>query len=212
MEENPLDILGRVVKGEGEQQRTSLLLLHPPRTMSTPAPLRWGICSTGFVAFPSPKLQLTWLSSLPPPPDRLPPSPPPRRRLIPDLLLYQTSWISTKFSLDLLVDPSTRDVNDVSHVIAAVASRSVDKAAHFVEDVWKEAGVTEGKESVKLYGNYEDLYADPVRAPSSMARPSFADNLRRLSTLSTSGLLTRTTTATPTTLFRPERQFYARRA
>ncbi|KAK4699161.1 hypothetical protein P7C70_g7104, partial [Phenoliferia sp. Uapishka_3] len=75
--------------------------------------------------------------------------------------IVATGWISTKFSLDLLVDPLTRDVKDVQHVIAAVASRSTAKAGQFVDDVWKEAGVTKGKEDVKLYGSYDDIYSAP---------------------------------------------------
>lgn len=74
-------------------------------------------------------------------------------------------WISTKFSLDLLSDPLTRDVTDVKHVIGAVASRSVAKAGQFVNDVWKEAGVTTGKEAVKLYGSYDEIYASKVSSP-----------------------------------------------
>ncbi|GAA6030810.1 hypothetical protein JCM8097_008887 [Rhodosporidiobolus ruineniae] len=75
--------------------------------------------------------------------------------------ILATGWISTKFALDLLVDPSTRYVKDVKHQIVAVGSRSKDSAAKFVERVWDEAGVNEGKEDVKTYGSYEELVNDP---------------------------------------------------
>ncbi|GAA5950231.1 hypothetical protein JCM21900_003517 [Sporobolomyces salmonicolor] len=74
--------------------------------------------------------------------------------------ILATGWISTKFSLDLLVDPATRNVSDVQHQIVAVASRSKDSAAKFVDNVWEEAGVTEGKDQVKLYGSYGELFKD----------------------------------------------------
>ncbi|BGP51127.1 hypothetical protein JCM10450v2_007056 [Rhodotorula kratochvilovae] len=75
--------------------------------------------------------------------------------------ILATGWISTKFVLDLLVDPATRDVSDVKHEVVAIGSRSTESATKFVETVWKEAGVTEGKEKVKTYGSYGELYADP---------------------------------------------------
>ncbi|GJN93159.1 hypothetical protein Rhopal_006206-T1 [Rhodotorula paludigena] len=75
--------------------------------------------------------------------------------------ILATGWISNKFVLDLLVHPSTRDVSDVAHVVGAVASRSEESAASFIERTWKEAGVTEGKDAVKRYGSYQQLYDDP---------------------------------------------------
>lgn len=78
--------------------------------------------------------------------------------------ILATGWISNKFVLDLLVHPSTRDVSDVAHVVGAVASRSEESAASFIERTWKEAGVTEGKDVVKKYGSYQQLYDDPVRS------------------------------------------------
>ncbi|GAA5836721.1 hypothetical protein JCM9279_007636 [Rhodotorula babjevae] len=74
--------------------------------------------------------------------------------------ILATGWISTKFVLDLLVDPTTRDVTDVKHQVVAVGSRSAESAAKFVDSVWNEAGVTEGKDEVKRYGSYEELFAD----------------------------------------------------
>ncbi|BGO94997.1 hypothetical protein NBRC10512_006538 [Rhodotorula toruloides] len=74
--------------------------------------------------------------------------------------ILSTGWIATKFSLDLLVNPSTRQVSDVAHRIVAVGSRSKDSAQKFVDSVWNEAGVKEGKKQVKLYGSYDELLAD----------------------------------------------------
>lgn len=65
--------------------------------------------------------------------------------------------------LDLLVDPTTRDVTDVKHKVVAVGSRSAESAAKFVDSVWNEAGVTEGKDEVKRYSSYDELFADSVR-------------------------------------------------
>ncbi|GAA5824746.1 hypothetical protein JCM11251_005325 [Rhodosporidiobolus azoricus] len=75
--------------------------------------------------------------------------------------ILATGWISNKFALDLLVDPKTRDVTDVKHKIVAVGSRSKESAAKFVERTWEEAGVTEGKEDVKMHASYEELVQDP---------------------------------------------------
>ncbi|GAA5853313.1 hypothetical protein JCM8547_000281 [Rhodosporidiobolus lusitaniae] len=75
--------------------------------------------------------------------------------------ILATGWISTKFSLDLLIDPATRDVSDVKHKIVAVGSRSKESAQKFVDKVWDEAGVKQGKEDVKLYASYEELVQDP---------------------------------------------------
>lgn len=71
---------------------------------------------------------------------------------------------------DLLVDPSTRDANDVSHKITAIGSRSTTSAQKFLDDLksspssdpasWgPEHG---GLEGCKAYGSYEEVYADPV--------------------------------------------------
>jgi hypothetical protein len=60
------------------------------------------------------------------------------------------------FAKDLLVDPATRDVQDIKHTIVAVASRSKDKASAFIKDVCK---VGPG---IKAYGSYAELYNDQV--------------------------------------------------
>ncbi|KAL7410453.1 NAD-P-binding protein [Mrakia frigida] len=68
--------------------------------------------------------------------------------------IIATGGISKSFSLDLIIDPTTRGVTDVVHEIAAVGSRSVEKAEAFI----KENGLGEGK--VKACGSYEDVYND----------------------------------------------------
>ncbi|GAA6046697.1 hypothetical protein JCM3770_003122 [Rhodotorula araucariae] len=75
--------------------------------------------------------------------------------------ILATGWISTKFVLDLLIDPATRQVADVKHEVVAIGSRSIESATKFVDNVWNEAGVTAGKDKVKTYGSYDELYADP---------------------------------------------------
>ncbi|KAJ7746845.1 hypothetical protein DFH07DRAFT_831478 [Mycena maculata] len=68
--------------------------------------------------------------------------------------IISTGSIAGVFVKDLLVDPKTRDVHDVVHKVAAVASRSVEKAQEFIN---KNAG---GDPAVKAYGTYEEVYAD----------------------------------------------------
>jgi len=52
----------------------------------------------------------------------------------------------------------SRDVTDVAHKITAVGSRSVESAQKFIAEV---AG---GDRSIKAYGSYAGVYADPVSA------------------------------------------------
>jgi len=75
-----------------------------------------------------------------------------------------TGWISTKFVLDLLVDPNTRGVHDVEHRVEAVASRSLIKAEQFVQDVWDQGGtrVSTTSRRPRTYGSYQQLIDDPV--------------------------------------------------
>ncbi|KAF9480492.1 NAD-P-binding protein [Pholiota conissans] len=68
--------------------------------------------------------------------------------------IISTGAIAACFVKDLLVDPKTRDVHDVVHQLAAVGSRSVEKAQEFIDRV---AG---GSKSTKAYGSYDDVYAD----------------------------------------------------
>lgn len=47
-------------------------------------------------------------------------------------------------------------MQDIVHKVAAVGSRSVEKAQEFIDKV---AG---GDKAIKAYGNYEEVYADKV--------------------------------------------------
>ncbi|KAG5639087.1 hypothetical protein H0H81_007031 [Sphagnurus paluster] len=68
--------------------------------------------------------------------------------------IISTGKIAACFVKDLLVDPKTRNVHDVVHRVAAVGSRSVEKAQEFIDS---EAG---GDKSIKAYGSYAEVYAD----------------------------------------------------
>lgn len=63
-------------------------------------------------------------------------------------------WIASVFTKDLLLDPATRGVYDVQHIVqAAGSSTSFDKARKFLSDV--------GSSISTAYGSYEELVADP---------------------------------------------------
>ncbi|KAL1667845.1 hypothetical protein GGF50DRAFT_124472 [Schizophyllum commune] len=70
--------------------------------------------------------------------------------------IISTGQIATKFVEDLLVDPKTRTVDDVTHKIVAVGSRSVPKAQEFID------AKINGDKSIKAYGSYDEVFADPV--------------------------------------------------
>ncbi|KAK7031406.1 NAD(P)-binding protein [Favolaschia claudopus] len=97
--------------------------------MANPTVLRWGIISTG---------KIVGLFSFP---------------------LYRkfTSNLrqSAVFTKDLLIDPKTRNVDDVVHKVVAVGSRKVETAQEFIKT---NAG---GDSSIKAYGTYDEVYADP---------------------------------------------------
>ncbi|PYI02481.1 dimeric dihydrodiol dehydrogenase [Aspergillus sclerotiicarbonarius CBS 121057] len=64
-------------------------------------------------------------------------------------------WGILEFGKDLLIDPATRDVDDVTHDILAVASStSLDKARSFL-------AVIKAPYTARAYGSYEALLADP---------------------------------------------------
>ncbi|GFZ46901.1 hypothetical protein JCM24511_04121 [Saitozyma sp. JCM 24511] len=81
--------------------------------------------------------------------------------------IISTGGIATKFSQDILVDPSTREVTDVAHRITAIGSRSVASAQAFIDKL--KAGkapydwaVNKGLlDDTKAYGSYEEVYNDP---------------------------------------------------
>ncbi|KAF5373224.1 hypothetical protein D9615_007494 [Tricholomella constricta] len=68
--------------------------------------------------------------------------------------IISTGNIAACFVKDLLVDPKSRDVHDVVHKVAAVGSRSVEKAQEFIDTV---AG---GDKSIRAYGTYKEIYDD----------------------------------------------------
>ncbi|KAK1227152.1 hypothetical protein PQX77_009786 [Marasmius sp. AFHP31] len=71
--------------------------------------------------------------------------------------IISTGGIAEAFAKDLLVDPKTRDVHDITHKITAVGSRSVDSAQSFIHRIGLGAS---DKEGVKAYGSYAEVYAD----------------------------------------------------
>jgi predicted dehydrogenase len=98
-------------------------------TSTAPYTLKWGIMATGWIA----------QSEKP-------------NASAPCTEMVLTS--STAFAKDLLTNPASRDVDDVRHEIAAVASSSSkDKADGFVTKVKVPGGT-------KTYGSYAELVAD----------------------------------------------------
>ena len=83
--------------------------------------------------------------------------------------IISTGGISTAFSKDLLVNPATRDVTDVSHRITAVGSRTKASAQKFLDglnDLPSDAagrwGVDQGLlKDCKAYGSYQEVFNDP---------------------------------------------------
>ncbi|KAG6002824.1 D-xylose 1-dehydrogenase (NADP(+)) [Claviceps maximensis] len=70
--------------------------------------------------------------------------------------IMATGGIAETFCKDLLTDPTARDVHDVGHTIAAVASStSADRAAAFITKIDGPAS------STRAYGSYAELVADP---------------------------------------------------
>jgi len=65
--------------------------------------------------------------------------------------------ISTKFVKDLNVNPQTRDVHDIVHRVVAVASRDAARAQEFIN-----SNCPDYKDSVKAFGMYEELVAEPT--------------------------------------------------
>ncbi|XP_044724505.1 oxidoreductase family, NAD-binding rossmann fold domain-containing protein [Hirsutella rhossiliensis] len=69
--------------------------------------------------------------------------------------IIATGGIAEVFCKDLLTDPACREVYDVRHEIVAVSSSSsVDRATQFVTKI-------DGPSSIKAYGSYAELVADP---------------------------------------------------
>ncbi|ETN44430.1 uncharacterized protein HMPREF1541_10611 [Cyphellophora europaea CBS 101466] len=68
--------------------------------------------------------------------------------------ILATGGIAKTFTRDLLVDPTTRDVQDVKHTVTAAASSS---SASRAQDFLKEVGAPS---SAKAYGSYDELVKD----------------------------------------------------
>ncbi|KIW79197.1 hypothetical protein Z517_05809 [Fonsecaea pedrosoi CBS 271.37] len=73
--------------------------------------------------------------------------------------IMATGGIAQTFTKDLLVDPSTRNVTDVRHIVTAVASSSsLSSAEKFISNI------ISASQSAKCtpYGSYEELVKDPA--------------------------------------------------
>lgn len=69
--------------------------------------------------------------------------------------ILATGWIAEKFSIDLLLDPATRDVSDVRHqIVAAASSTSSTRAQEFLAKVGADTS------GARAYGSYEELVND----------------------------------------------------
>lgn len=78
-----------------------------------------------------------------------------------------TGWISSEFTQDLCRPLAKRNVQDVSHALAAVGSRDKSKAEAFVSMFAPEGGVAQQAGLVDFqpaaHGSYQDVVNDPVR-------------------------------------------------
>ncbi|KIW42900.1 uncharacterized protein PV06_06404 [Exophiala oligosperma] len=73
--------------------------------------------------------------------------------------MMATGGIVRTFAKDILLDPSTRNVVDIKHVITAVASSSsLSSAQKFISEV---VAPVQSTPSCTPYGSYEDLVKDP---------------------------------------------------
>ncbi|TVY41957.1 D-xylose 1-dehydrogenase (NADP(+)) [Lachnellula occidentalis] len=69
--------------------------------------------------------------------------------------ILATGGIATTFTKDLLTNPATRSVSDISHIVAAAASSSsASRARDFLSSV-------RAPSSAKAYGSYHELAHDP---------------------------------------------------
>jgi hypothetical protein len=59
----------------------------------------------------------------------------------------------------------SRNVTDVAHKVTAVGSRSVQSAENFIAEYAK------GDKSIKAYGSYAGVFADPVSGIPSVQQP-----------------------------------------
>ena len=75
--------------------------------------------------------------------------------------------ISGAFVRDLVLNPSARNVTDVAHAVAAVGSRSVEKAEAFIKENCPQGGYAQASGLIGAkpvaYGSYAEVYSNPVR-------------------------------------------------
>ncbi|KAJ9601964.1 hypothetical protein H2200_013523 [Cladophialophora chaetospira] len=72
--------------------------------------------------------------------------------------IMATGWIAQTFVKDILLDPSTRGVSDVRHIVTGVASSSsVSSAEKFIDNFVTPSQSTKST----AYGSYEELAKDP---------------------------------------------------
>jgi predicted dehydrogenase len=77
-------------------------------------------------------------------------------------MVYTVKWgilatgsIGRRFAIDLLIDPTTRGVNDIKHEVVAVgSSSSIEKAEQLIKTIGAPA-------STAAYGSYDELVNDP---------------------------------------------------
>ncbi|KAI5800250.1 dimeric dihydrodiol dehydrogenase [Peziza echinospora] len=78
-----------------------------------------------------------------------------RSTSLPEAYVCRWGILASVFTKDLIVDPSTRGVYDVQHIVAAAgSSTSPDKARQFLTDVG-------APETATAHGTYEELVNDP---------------------------------------------------
>lgn len=69
--------------------------------------------------------------------------------------ILATGGIAESFGRDLSINPSTRERNDIEHVVvAAASSSSADRAKAYLKEV-------NAAKDAKAYGSYKELVADP---------------------------------------------------
>jgi predicted dehydrogenase len=74
--------------------------------------------------------------------------------------ILATGWIAQTFVKDLLIDPSTRDTKDITHLVTGVASSSSKSSAEkFIAE--QVTGRQDDSTPCTAYGSYEDLAKDP---------------------------------------------------
>lgn len=71
------------------------------------------------------------------------------------------------FTKDLCVPPSTRDEHSVTHAVAAVGSRSIQKAEAFISETCPDGAAAQIEGNVQLkpkaYGSYKEVVEGAVR-------------------------------------------------